>query len=151
LLANWDKPNRPQDHSQGSARYDIKAYRDWIQNWKSAHNFGSRNNSYPVYKLNEREQAYADRANAAAAREKFKLEVEMAEYVPRLAANTAIETGNNIVRRELRKAMEFELPPRLEMMRASEIRKVMIAKLNDIVSHLPKLLMGTNGSNGTRT
>ena len=71
----------------------------------------------------------------------------MAKYVKRIDANRQIEMANAIVRRELRKAMEFELPPRVQMMKTSEIRKVMVAKYDEIVSHLPRLIL--NALNGT--
>ena len=148
LLSNWDRPSRPKDHSQGSTKYDVQAYREWIGSWKSAHNFGSRNSDDNVWpRMNERERAYAERAKIAAERERFRLEIEMAEYIPRLDANRQVETGNTIVRRELRKAFEFELPPRVEMMKAAEVRRIMVQKYNEIVGHLPKLFMGSNGSN----
>jgi len=145
LLSNWDRSGRPKDHSPGKNRYDVEKYRNWINGWKSAHNFGNGHNSEFAYKLNPREQAYADRATAAAAREKFRLEVEMAEYVPRLSANNQIEAANTVVRRELRKALEFELPPRLVGMTAAQMRVVMIDKLKEILSHLPHKIMGSNG------
>jgi len=65
----------------------------------------------------------------------------MAEYIPRLAANNQIEAANAVVRRELHKALVMELPARVEMMRAPEIRAIMVAKLKEIVSHLPGLIL----------
>jgi hypothetical protein len=97
--------------------------------------------------MNEREKAYAERAKIAAERERFRLEIEMAEYIPRIQANHQIEAANAVVRRELRKAMEFELPLRLEMLKAPEIRKVMSAKFRQIVAHLPGLILKVNDSN----
>jgi hypothetical protein len=148
LLKKRKEPDFPPDHNlSGPERYDVIAIREYLRRKKSAHN------AYPIddYKappLNEREQAYADRAKVAADREKFKLAIEMSEYVPRISANRQIESANAVVRRELRKAMEFELPPRVEMMKAPEIRKIMVAKFRDIVAHLPSLITGTNGTNG---
>jgi hypothetical protein len=37
------------------------------------------------------------------------------------------------LKRELYKAAEHELPPRLEMLKASEIKKVLVGKINDIL------------------
>jgi hypothetical protein len=92
--------------------------------------------------------AYAERAKAAAQREKFRLEVEMAEYVPRLMVNNQIDAANAVVRRELRKALEFELPPRVEMMKAAQIKTIMSAKLREIFKKLPQAIMGSNGYSG---
>lgn len=148
LLSNWDRPSRPKDHSQGSTRYDIVAYRNWIASWRSAHNFGSRNGEF-VYTPNERERALIEKNRIATQREKFRLEVEMAEYVPRVEANRQVEAGNFVVRRELHKALVIELPARLEMLKAAEIRKVTQTKYDEIVSHLPGLIL--NALNGTST
>ena len=132
----------PPDHSNsGNERYNIDAIRAFIHATRVAHNAGGFHK--PV--LNEREQAYADRAKSAAERERFKLAIDMAEYVKRDQANRQIESANAVVRRELRKALEFELPPRVEMMRAPEIRKIMVQKLKDISAHLPQQIMGVNG------
>jgi hypothetical protein len=146
LLSNWDRPGRPKDHSQGSTRYDIVAYRNWIASWRSAHNFGSRNGEF-VYTPNERERALIEKNRIATQREKFRLEVEMSEYVLRVEVNRQVEAGNYVVRRELHKALVMELTARVEMLKASEIRKVTQAKYDEIVSHLPGLIL--KALNGT--
>ena len=140
LLSNWGRPSRPKDHSAGSTKYDVLAYREWIRSWRSAHNFGSRNGEF-VYTPNERERALIEKNKIATAREKFRLEVEMAAYIPRQQACQQIESANAIVRRELHKALVMELPARLEMLKAAEIRKVTQAKYDEIVSHLPGLIL----------
>jgi hypothetical protein len=143
LLEYRKYPGFPPDRSpSGRAKFDVGAIRAFVHAAKSAHNFGGFHK--PV--LNEREQAYADRAKLMAEREKFKLAIDMAEYVKRDQANRQIESANAVVRRELRKALEFELPPRVEMMRAPEIRKIMVQKLKDISAHLPNMIMSVNGN-----
>ena len=96
---------------------------------------------------NAREQSIIERNRIVAERERFKLKVEMAEYVPRVEANRQVEAGNYVVRRELHKALVMELPARLEMLKAAEIRKVTQAKYDEILSHLPGLIL--NALNGT--
>jgi hypothetical protein len=146
LSGYFKLPGHPRDHSPGSARYDVKVWREFIQAHRSAHNFGTRNGEVP-YELNERERAIIEKNKIATQREKFKLEVEMAEYIPRVDANRQIESANYVVRRELHKALVQELPPRLEMLKAAEIRKITQAKYDEIVSHLPGLIL--KALNGT--
>jgi hypothetical protein len=149
LHENWQQPGRPKDHSPGRSRYEVNAYRDWIQSWKSAHNFGSRNASEEFrYRPNEREQALIDKNKISAQRERFKLQVEMSEYVPRLIANRAIETGNRILRTELLKAFQSELPPRLEGLNVNVIRKVLLAKFHELTRHLPPTIQQQYNGNG---
>jgi len=70
----------------------------------------------------------------------------MAEYVPRVEANQQVEASNYVVRRELHKALVMELPARLEMLKAAAIRKVTQAKYDEIVSHLPGLILNALNS-----
>lgn len=139
----WKRAGRPIDHSTGSAKYDVEAYRDWIATFRTAHNIGS----VQPYEWNERERGLIEKNRIAAAREKFKLEVEMGEYVPRISVNKTIDTGNAIVRREMEKAFGSELPPRLEGLKAGEIRRILMSRLVEIYQHLPGQLIG-NGANG---
>jgi hypothetical protein len=164
----WKLPGRPENHSEGSSKYDIKAYRDWIQSFKSAHNFGkgrriagdtnevsraeqSRSGPPVTYEFNEREKALIEKNQISAKRERFKLEVEMAEYVPRVVANRVIDTGNRIVRTEMEKAFANELPPRLEGLKAHEIRRVLLTRLRQLTDHLPghiQKVYGNGNGNG---
>ena len=93
------------------------------------------------YTPNKRERALIEKNRIATQREKFRLEVEMSEYISRQQACQQIESANAIVRRELHKALVMELPARLEMLKAAEIRKVTQAKYDEIVSHLPGLIL----------
>ncbi len=148
----WPRPDRPKDHDQGSGRYDVEAYRKWIQAFKSAHNFGSRNSDPVTYEFNEREKALIEKNQISAKRERFKLEVEMAEYVPRVVANRVIDTGNRIVRTEMEKAFANELPPRLEGLKAHEIRRVLLTRLRQLTDHLPghiQKVYGNGNGNGS--
>jgi hypothetical protein len=123
-------------------RYRDRYFAVWNQRLT---NHSNGNGSSP----NAREQSIIERNRIATQREKFRLEVEMSEYVPRVEANRQIEASNYVVRRELHKALVMELPARLEMLKAAEIRKVIQAKYDEIVSHLPGLIL--NALNGTRT
>ena len=146
----WDRKDRPQNHSEGTSKYDIEAYRKWIETFKFAYNFGSRESNTVIYEPNEREKALTEKNKASAAREKFKLEIEMGEYIPRISANRDVDTANAIVIRELYKAMEHELPPRLEMLKAAEIRKVLVTKINQIIAYLPQQFLKARNGNGDR-
>lgn len=153
LQTNWDRPDRPKDHSSGRSRYDVAAYREWVAKWKSAHNFGSRNaddRNELGYPWNAREKALIEKNQVSAQRERFKLEVEMAEYVPRLVVNRVIDTGNRIIRNELEKAFQSELPPRLEGLSSVEIRRVLLAKLRQLTETLPAQMTQVYG-NGNAT
>jgi len=148
LLDNWNDPERPKDHASGKARYNVEAHRQWMNARKTAHNFGSRNadKSQLGYPWNAREKALIEKNQISARRERFKLEVEMAEYVPRLVANRAIDIGNRIIRTELSKAFLSELPPRLEGLTSAEIRRVLIAKLKQLTEELPGMLLAAHGN-----
>jgi hypothetical protein len=151
LSGYFKLPGHPRDHSPGSARHDVHEWREFIQAHRSAYNFGTGSNGDVPYTPNERERALIEKTHIATQREKFRLEVEMSEYVPRVEANRQIEAANAVVRRELRKALEFELPPRVEMMEAPEVRKIMAQKFREITAHLPRLIIGSlNGSGSQR-
>jgi hypothetical protein len=147
LTGYFKLPGHPRDHSPGSARYDVHPWREFIQAHRSAHNFGGAKNGDVPYTPNERERALIEKNRIATQREKFRLEVEMAECISRQQACQQIESANAIVRRELQKALVMELPARLEMLKAAEIRKVTQAKYDEIVSHLPGLIL--KALNGT--
>ena len=123
-------------------RYRDRYFAVWNQR---STNDSNRNGS----SLNAREQSIIERNRIVAERERFKLKVEMSEYVLRVEANRQVEAGNCVVRRELHKALVMELPARLEMLRAAEIRKVTQGKYDEIVSHLPGLIL--KALNGTST
>jgi hypothetical protein len=147
----WKRPGRPENHSEGSSKYEVEAYRNWIRDFKSAHNFGSQQadeGAKDLYPFNERERALIEKNQISAKREKFKLEVEMAEYVPRVVANRVIDTGNRIVRTEMEKAFANELPPRLEGLKAAEIRRVLLTRLRQLTDHLPGHIQKVYGTNG---
>lgn len=123
-----------------------------MNQWKSAHNFGTGRNAdrgiLEKYPYNEREKALIEKNQISAKRERFKLEVEMAEYVPRVVANRVIDTGNRIVRSEMEKAFANELPPRLEGLKAVEIRRVLLTRLRQLTDHLPNHIQKVYGANG---
>jgi len=141
----WDKPGRPKDNSPGSARYNVQAYRDWIGGFKSAHNFGTGHNGNGAFPTNEREQALIDKKKIEIERERFKLDVERREYLKRTEVNEQISTCNSLIRRELYKAFEYDLPPRVEGLSALEIKKMNRRRLDEILHALPKLFINSDG------
>ncbi len=143
LLGWWSRPSRPADHSPGANRYDIEAYRDWIGSFKSAHNFGTGRGAEgsELYEMSPRERAIVEKNRIAAERERFRLAVEKGEYVLRDVANRTIDVGNAIVRRELERMFASELPPRLEGLSATLIRKEMLTSLDRCLARLPKRIM----------
>ena len=133
----WQRPGRPEDHSPGKARYPVSQYRDWINSFKTAHNFGQKNGngSYPV---NEREKALIEKKQIEIESARFKLDVERREYLRRSEVNESISKYNALVRRELYKAFEYDLPPRIEGLSAMDIKKALRKRLDEILRGLPK-------------
>jgi hypothetical protein len=142
LLDYFRDPNHPEDHSPGKARYDIKAWGRFIASRATAHNRGSQNGQYPI---SERAQLIIERDRIAIEREKFKLGVAKQEYLARDEVNRAIGTGNAVVRREIDRAISFELPLRLEGLSAIEIKKVLRQKFDEIFVSLPKRFANAYG------
>lgn len=148
LNSYWERPGRPQDHAPGKARYEVSQYRDWIGGFKSAHNFGNKknsNNGNGAYPVNEREKALIDKKHIEIERDKFKLDVERREYLKRAEINEAISKCNAVVRRELYKAFEYDLPPRVEGLSALHIKKMNRKRLDEVLRGLPKLFANSEG------
>ena len=140
-------PGWPKNHSSGKAKYDIEAIRQFINARKSAHNFGGKNGHNGVF--NEREQALMERNKIAVQAARFNLEVKMAEYLPRIKVFRDIDTSDAILIRELKKAFENELPPKLEGLKAAQIRQVMVNKFAEVRRMLAGALLRAEGANGS--
>lgn len=142
----WKLPNHPQSRPNGGHPID---------QWKqfSLDNIASYNRREPAgsngkngtHHISPRDAAFIARQTVSSQRESFKLEKEKREYWPRKEVNQVIDTANGVVARELRKAFEQELPPRLEGMAAGEIRKTLARKLDTILKSLPGFLPNSDG------
>jgi hypothetical protein len=133
LNSYWKRPGRPKDHADGKARYNIQEYRDWISDFKSAHNFGNGRNASDGWHASERDKAIIEKNRVATEAAIFKLQKDKGLLVPRSEVKRQADTSGELLKRELYKAAEHELPPRLEMLKASEIKKVLVGKINDIL------------------
>jgi len=142
----WSYPDRPKDHSPGKAKYDILAYRLFINRHRSAHNFGSRNSDVPQNGVSQRELALIEKSQVATERERFKLGIERREYIKRDEVNERLTTDYAIIRRELYKAFEHDLPPRIEGLSAMDIRKANRKRLDEIFRSMPRMFDNGNGS-----
>jgi hypothetical protein len=118
----------------------VNLYRDWIQTWKKT------KAGDPVSPLNEKEQTLIEKKKIEIEREKLKLGIETRQFVSRDEVNERITTDYAIVRRELYKAFEHDLPPRVEGMSAMEIRKSNRKRLDEILRAMPRLFSNGNGS-----
>jgi hypothetical protein len=135
LIQRFGKlPDRPRDHSPGSARYDVEAWHDFIQARKSAHNFGHNGNN--GFGPSERDKAIIEQKRIATEREKFKLDVERGKYELKDDVVAAITRNITALFRELDKAFRHELPPRFEGLSAGDIAKMSGRKLNELRERL---------------
>jgi hypothetical protein len=95
--------------------------------------------------MNDRERALTDYKKTQAERERFKLDVEKREFLPRTEVNDVMTTFFSIINRELHKAFEHELPPRLEGVSALEIKKLCRRKLDEVLRSFPLLFKNEEG------
>jgi hypothetical protein len=142
LLKYFSKPGRPRNHSPGGARYDVEAWRQWIAEHRSAHNFGKNGADRLEYEPNERERALIEKNKVEAERARFKLKVEVGEFLPRYDVCRDVEAAHSAVRRELTKALIHELPPRLEGLCAIEMRRPMRRVCEELADQLFSRLNG---------
>jgi hypothetical protein len=138
----WRREGRPKDHAPGRARYDVQAYKDWISGFKYAHNFGQgHNGSNNGYHFNERERALIEEKKIRAESARFDLEVKRGEWISRIEAFRDIETSDAIVIRELKKGFEHTLPPKLDMVKASEARKILCDWFDTMRRYMPGMIL----------
>lgn len=141
---------RPENHAFGSARYDIEAWRQFIGQRKSAHNFGR--NGHSTLPPSERElsmmdknKALAERARILIERDQFRLAVERGEYFAKDEVLRAFDLSHSTARREIDKAIETELPPKLQGRGAIEIRKILRRWRDNLYRMIP-VKYATNGA-----
>lgn len=131
------QPDFPKPRA-GAARYDLEAIKRWIEQRKSAHNFGVNGSS--GYKPSEREQSIIDKNRIAAEREQFRLDIDRGRYELKSVTGERIEKGFGLLVRELTKAFRHELPPQLEGLTAGEIAKLNNKKLQHIFGQVQAAL-----------
>lgn len=73
----------------------------------------------------------------------FNFGVRSRDYITTDEANSSIDAANLVVKREIIKAMEHELPPMLEGLSAVEIQLMIRNRLNEIWRLLPKRIKKT--------
>jgi hypothetical protein len=151
LLKNWERTGRPPIHGNGKARYEVALFQKWINEWKSAHNFGTTvNGQKPTFEFNEREKALIEKKRIEIARDQLKLDVERGKYMLKSdVADLILRNVSGFVR-ELDKAFRHEMPPRLEGASAGEIAKLLGRKLDEQRGRLVKAF-SENGTNGNGT
>jgi hypothetical protein len=126
-------PGHPEPRADG--RHDVKAWRAFIQARRSAPNYASNGNG-ARYELTAREEALIAKTQAEAERARFKLKVEVGEYLPRVDVCHQVESVCLLVRRELNRRLIFELPPRIEMTTAAEMRRPLRRIVDDLSNSL---------------
>jgi len=143
-LCDWfNEPDHPPNHSPGDTQYDIQAWREWIGRRTKGHwftgNRGSSGNGQvmgQMFAASEREKALTAKAAVEAERATFKLAVERGEYLERQDVCNKVETVCSVVRRELNKRLLHEMPPRLEGLKASEMKRPMRGIVDQLADHL---------------
>jgi hypothetical protein len=115
-------PGHPERRSDG--RHDVPAWRAFVAAHKVSPQAGPGGNG-TTYALSEREKALIEKNKIEAARSKLKLQIETGEFLPKSDVCRDVEVVCSCVRRELTKILCHEAPPRLEMLRANELRRPM--------------------------
>lgn len=146
-LCHWfQSPGHPPNHSQGALRYEVEAWEQWLQDRQF------KRVGIEPYDPSAKEKSIIEKNRIVAAREQFDLDIKQGKYVSRLQANRDVDTGNQIVRRELEKLMKHILPPRMPLTPA-EFAKVGMAELNKVLRFLPghfQAAANANGANGEK-
>jgi hypothetical protein len=146
----WERAGRPADNSSGSSKYDVRAYRKWISQFKSAHNFGTYNpdrDPLQGYSLSPREKALIQKNELAAERERFNLDILHGKYEEKSVMAERVLTNVSTMFRELDKSFRHELPPRLAESSVGEIARILGAKLDEQRQQLYESF-NDNGKNG---
>jgi len=79
--------------------------------------------------LSERDKSIIEKNRLDTQIKAFELDLKMGEYIPRVTANQEVLTCNTMVVREIDRAIESELPPRLEGLSALAIWQELLAKI----------------------
>lgn len=91
-----------------------------------------------------RDIARTIKEEAQAKKAQREMQILDRDYLPRTEINEGIDSANMIVKRELRKVFEHELPPIQEGMSAAEIRKENAKALDRIFEKLPQKFKGAD-------
>jgi hypothetical protein len=103
-----------------------------IRSWLAKHGSELESSISPV------QAAILQRIQLQCQRLEFDLAIERGEYLPRADVINEINAANGTVMREIRRALECDLPPRLEGLCAIEIKRVLRRKFDSIFEHLHK-------------
>lgn len=136
LLAD---PDNPGEHSSGEAKYDVAAWKKFFAKKLK------KPRAHHDVPMSAKDAAITRKNEVSAQREEFALSIVQREHLSRREVNQALDTANGIVRREIDKAIDQELPPRLEGMSAMEIRKTLRKKFDQIFEALPKRFLNARG------
>jgi hypothetical protein len=141
-LCGWFKaPDRPRNHSPGTTRYDVEAWRQWIGRRTKSHRLGnsgqgSNGEVSQPFALSEREKALTEKASIEAERSRFKLAIERGEYLERQGVCNAVEQAHSLVRRQLNKALLCELLPALEGLTSAQMRRPVRRVIDELSDNL---------------
>jgi hypothetical protein len=136
LQRYFELPDHPRPRSDSQLPVDA-----WVA-------FISANRTQPSYgngakyEPSLREQALTERASAEAARAQFRLSVEKGQYLPVTDICFQVETAHSAVRRELSKKLLHELPPKLEGLVASEMKRPLRKLIEELSDNLVQQFKG---------
>jgi hypothetical protein len=131
LQRYFELPDHPRPRSDSALPVD--AWVAFISANRTQPNYGSNG---AKYEPSPREVALTQRASAEAARAQFRLSVEKGQYLPVTDICYQVETAHSAVRRELSKALLHEMPPRLEGLKAAEMKRPLRKLIDALSDHL---------------
>jgi hypothetical protein len=103
-----------------------------IRRWLAKHGSELESSMSPV------QAAILQRIQLQCQRLELDLAIERREFLRRTDVINEIKAANGTVMREISRALECDLPPRLEGLSAIEIKKVLRRKFDSIFEHLHK-------------
>jgi hypothetical protein len=133
LQRYFDLPDHPRPRSD--SQLPVDAWIAFVAQHRTQPSYG-RNGVGAKYEPSERERALTQRASAEAARAQFRLSVEKGQYLPVTDICYQVETAHSAVRRELSKALLHEMPPRLEGLKAAEMKRPLRKMIDALSDHL---------------
>lgn len=139
----FQSPGHPPNHSQGDLRYEVEAWQQWLQERRF------KRAGITAFDPTEREKSIIAKNRIVAAREQFDLDVKRGNYVSRLEANRAIDTGNAIVRREMEKLMKYVMPCKVQGLSPGQVSKLGMTELNKVLRFLPGHFQAAASDNGS--
>jgi hypothetical protein len=126
-------PDHPETRQDG--RHTVSEWVSFIQAHRISPN-GKRNGNHAEFEPSEREKAITAKNLIEAERARFKLKVEVGEFLPRQDVCLQVETVHSTVRRELNKKLLHEMPPRLEGLKAIEMKRPIRQIVNELSDQL---------------